>query len=108
MSGSDGPSAGGGGWGGGAAFPNDDCAALTFEAWLAAVTGDVSFAVGDVLGVVLGTTVPPTIHLLSGSDVVGTIRPIPAILRCLSSGFNYMATVRSADGGAVLVRISAA
>lgn len=108
MSGSDGPSQGGGGWGGGAAFQSDDCAALTFEGWLAAVSDDIKIEAGDVFGVVLGTTEPPTIHLMHGSDVVGTIRPIPAILRCLSSGFTYMATVLSADGGSVLVRVSAA
>ena len=102
MSGSDGPSSGG-------MFnpgPNsDDCSALRLDDSVAAPDPTFTFSVGMTFDVVANPGPPVTVSLLHRGVRIGSLHPIPALVRCLNEGVPFQAEVRSASGGDIRVRV---
>lgn len=102
MSGSDGPSNGG-------MFnpgpSSDDCGALRLDDSVAAPDPSFTFTVGTTLDVVVNAGPPVTISLVHRGVRVGSLHPIPALVRCLNQGVPFEAEVRSVRGGDVRVRV---
>ena len=90
-----------------------DCGDLAFLTTLASPNPDEvdSIDVGDVLSVALIEVDDVTVIgvLESGGAVIGSVVSgrLAELLACLQQGVTYGAEVKSVDGGAVRVRISA-
>jgi len=106
MSGSDGPSTPGTGFGSGG-DDGQDCSKLQFDAPVLSPSTTLTISVGDAYDLDLNDSSSPIVELLSGGDIVGAIRPLPVLLRCLRSGVPFGATVTSASGGAITVHVEA-
>lgn len=102
MSGSDGPS-GGGMFAGGPG--SDDCAALRLTDSVAAPDPIFPFAVGVFLDVAANAGPPVTVSLLHHGSRVGSLHPIPALVRCLNEGALFRAEVLSVSGGDIRVHV---
>lgn len=103
MSGSDGPS--GGGMFSGGPEP-DDCGALRIDDVVASPDPAFTFVVGMVLEVGLNAGPPATVTLLQQGERVGALHPRPALVRCLRGGVVFEATILSATGGDIVVRVA--
>lgn len=102
MSGSPGPS-GGGMFSGGP--ESDDCSALRLGDSVSSPDPSFTFVVGVILDVVLNPGPPVTVSLLRHGTRVGSLHPLPALVRCLNQGVPFQAEVLSASGGDIRVRV---
>lgn len=102
MSGNNGPS-GGGMFAGGP--ESDDCSALRLSDSVASPDPSYTFVVGVFLDVVVNAGPPVTVSLLDRGVRVGSLHPIPALVRCLNQGVPFHAEVLSASGGDIRVRV---
>jgi hypothetical protein len=102
----------GGGGGGGSFAPPEtavDCARLRFTARLQSLQEEVvaTISVGDQLEVLLGTGQHPVIEVRDANgEVAGAlIDHVTDLLRCIQDGYQYVAEVKSVDGGDVRVEV---
>ncbi|MBN9139252.1 MAG: hypothetical protein J0H23_00335 [Micrococcales bacterium] len=102
MSGNNGPSGGGMFTGG---PESDDCSALRLSDSVASPDPSYTFVVGVFLDVVVNAGPPVTVSLLGGGMRVGSLHPLPALVRCLNQGVLFRAEVLSAIGGDIRVRV---
>ncbi len=92
----------------GAGAGGDNCAGLRREKPLAAPDPDLvaQLAVGQVLQLVLGDEPhPPIAAVDDDGNEVGAVPPDPVLVECLKLGHPFHATVRSINGGAVMLTI---
>lgn len=87
---------------------DDDCGEVSLEASVESPLPRENFKVGNLYRLVLNSTGPVrTIHLESAEgSVVGAVRPVPPLVRCLGRGVEFTAIVSAVKGADIRVRIA--
>lgn len=86
---------------------NDDCANVELDAAVESPFPDENFTVGKSYRVELNSDGAVQTVQLWSDRVVGAVRPVPPLVRCLGRGVTFSATVTVATGGDIKVHITA-
>jgi hypothetical protein len=87
---------------------SDDCSALRLDDAVAAPDPSFTFVVGVILDVIVNAGPPVTISLVHHGNRVGSLHPIPALVRCLNQGVPFHAEVLTVSGGDIRVHVEPA